>query len=117
MAKVNIKSEKFTAFGGILFVLDRFDRILSSVIDSHLGLRSKLIGYQYSEIIRAIFSVYCYTKQNANWNELKVELATSIYENVARKSFFICISPADTGNTLPCHSGHPQPPVHLPRAG
>ena len=33
--------------------------ILSSVIDSHLGLRSKLIGYQYSEIIRAIFSVFC----------------------------------------------------------
>ena len=33
--------------------------ILSSVIDSHLGLRSKLIGYQYSEIIRAVFSVFC----------------------------------------------------------
>ena len=36
-----------------------FDHILSSVIDSHLGLRSKLIGYQYSEIIRAVFSVFC----------------------------------------------------------
>ena len=59
MAKVSIKSEKITAFGGIFFVLDIFDRILSSVIDSHLGLRSKLIGYQYSEIIRAIFSVFC----------------------------------------------------------
>ena len=53
MAKVSKKSEKITAFGGIFFVLDKFDRILSSVIDSHLGLRSKLIGYQYSEIIRA----------------------------------------------------------------
>ena len=59
MAKVSIKSEKITAFGGIFFVLDKFDRILSSVIDTHLGLRSKLIGYQYSEIIRAIFSVFC----------------------------------------------------------
>ena len=49
MAKVNIKSEKITAFGGIFFVLDKFDRILSSVIDSHLGLRSKLIGYQKSQ--------------------------------------------------------------------
>ena len=39
--------------------MDKFDRILSSVIDSHLGLRSKLIGYQYSEIIRAVFSVFC----------------------------------------------------------
>jgi len=59
MAKVSIKSEKITAFGGMFFVLDKFDRILSSVIDSHLGLRSKLIGYQYSEIIRAVFSVFC----------------------------------------------------------
>ena len=30
--------------------MDKFDRILSSVINSHLGLRSRLIGYQYSEI-------------------------------------------------------------------
>ena len=42
MAKVSIKSEKITPFGGIFFVLDKFDRILSSVIDFHLGLRSKL---------------------------------------------------------------------------
>ena len=33
------KSEKISAFGGIFFVLDKFDSILSSVIDSHLGLR------------------------------------------------------------------------------
>ena len=58
MAKVSKKSEKITAFGGIFFVLDKFDSILSSVIDSHLGLRSMLIGYQYSEIIRAVFSVF-----------------------------------------------------------
>ena len=44
MAKVQQKSEKITAFGGIFFVLDKFDSILSSVIDSHLGLRSTLIG-------------------------------------------------------------------------
>ena len=56
MAKVQQKSEKITAFGGIFF-LDKFDSILSSVIDSHLGLRSTLIGYQYIEIVRAIFSV------------------------------------------------------------
>ena len=59
MAKVQQKSEKISAFGGIFFVLDKFDSILSSVIDSHLGLRSTLTGYQYSEIIRAIFSVFC----------------------------------------------------------
>ena len=39
VAKVQQKSEKISAFGGIFFVLDKFDRILSSVIDSHLGLR------------------------------------------------------------------------------
>ena len=60
MAKVQQKSEKISAFGGIFFVLDKFDSILSSVIDSHLGLRSRLIDYQYSEIIRAVFSVFCW---------------------------------------------------------
>jgi hypothetical protein len=30
MAKVQQKSERITAFGGIFFVLDKFDRILSS---------------------------------------------------------------------------------------
>ena len=48
--KGTTKSEKITAFSGIFFVLDKFDSILSSVIDSHLGLRSTLIGYQYSDI-------------------------------------------------------------------
>ena len=50
VAKVQQKSEKITAFGGIFFVLDKFDRILSSVIDSHLGLRSRLIGYQSARL-------------------------------------------------------------------
>ena len=40
MTKVQQKSEKITAFGGIFFVLDKFGSILSSVIDSHLGLRN-----------------------------------------------------------------------------
>ena len=57
MAKVSIRSEKITAFGGIFFVMDKFDSILSSVIDSHLGLRSTLIGYQYSEIAGSLSSV------------------------------------------------------------
>ena len=57
--RYNKNLRKSALFGGIFFVLDKFDRILSSVIDSHLGLRSKLIGYQYSKIIRAVFSVFC----------------------------------------------------------
>ena len=50
MAKVQQKSEEITAFGGMFFVLDKFDSILSSVIDSHLGLRSTLIGYQSARL-------------------------------------------------------------------
>ena len=67
MAKVQIKSEKITPFGGIFFVLDKFDSILSSVIDSHLGLRSTLIGYQsarlygpsspFSAVVATVWSV------------------------------------------------------------
>ena len=65
MAKVQIKSEKITPFGGIFFVLDKFDSILSSVIDSHLGLRSTLIGYQYSEMHS--FSAYNRCRQDTQY--------------------------------------------------
>ena len=52
VAKVQIKSEKITPFGGIFSIMEQFDSRLSSVIDSTLGLRCKQYGYQYSEIIR-----------------------------------------------------------------
>ena len=58
MAKVQQRSEKISAFGGIFFVLDSFDRILSSVIDSHLGLRSKLIGYQSARYPADFINLY-----------------------------------------------------------
>lgn len=41
MAKVAIKSEKLTPFGGIFSIMEQFDSRLSSVIDSTLGLRCK----------------------------------------------------------------------------
>ena len=56
MAKVAIKSEKLTPFGGIFSIMEQFDSNLSSIIDSTLGMRCKLRGYQYSEIIRWILS-------------------------------------------------------------
>ena len=56
MAKVQIKSEKLTPFGGIFSVMEKFDSNLSSVIDSTLGMRCRLYGYQYGEIIRWILS-------------------------------------------------------------
>ena len=58
MAKIQIKSEKLTPFGGIFSIMEQFDSMLSSVIDSTLGLRCKLYGYQYSEIIRSLMSIY-----------------------------------------------------------
>jgi len=58
MAKVQQKYEKITPFGGINFVMDKFDGLLGGEIDSHLGLRSTTVGYQYSEIIRAIVCVF-----------------------------------------------------------
>ena len=38
MAKIQIKSEKLTLFGGFFRVMEQFDSTLSSVIDSPLGL-------------------------------------------------------------------------------
>ena len=58
MAKIQIKSEKLTPFGGIFSIMEQFDSTLSSVIDSILGLRCKSFGYRYSEIIRSLMSIY-----------------------------------------------------------
>ena len=58
MAIIQIKSEKLSPFGGIFSIMEQFDSTLSSVIDSDLGLRCKSFGYQYSEIIRSLMSIY-----------------------------------------------------------
>ena len=58
MAKVQIKSEKITPFGGIFSIMEQFDALLSNVIDSTLGLRSRTFGYQYSEILRSLMCVF-----------------------------------------------------------
>ena len=54
MAKVAIKSVKLSPFGGIFSIMEQFDSNLSSVIDSTLGMRCRLYGYQYSEVIRSL---------------------------------------------------------------
>ena len=52
MAKIQIKSEKLTPFGGIFSIMEKFDSMLSPVIDSTLGQRcSSIFGYQFSEIV------------------------------------------------------------------
>ena len=58
MAKVQIKSENLTPFGGIFSIMEQFDALLAQTIDSTLGLRCTMFGYQYSEILRSLMCVY-----------------------------------------------------------
>ena len=58
MAKIQIKSEKLTPFGGIFHVMELFEHHLSHIIDGTLGKRYVSIGYDYSEIIRSLMCVY-----------------------------------------------------------
>ena len=58
MAKVQIKSEKITPFGGIFHVREQFSSFVGPVIDKVLGLRCTSFGYQYSEIAGSLASVY-----------------------------------------------------------
>lgn len=53
MAKVQIKSEKITPFGGIFHVRDQFPRFVVPVIDKVLVLRCT--SYDYS-VINSLFS-------------------------------------------------------------
>ena len=57
MAKIQIKSEKLTPFGGIFSIMEQFNSTLSYVVDSTLGLRCRSFGYLYSEIIRSLMSI------------------------------------------------------------
>ena len=51
VAKVRIKSEKITPFGGIFHVKEHFSRFVGPVIDKVLGLRCTSFGYRYSGIV------------------------------------------------------------------
>ena len=58
MAKINIKSEKNTPFGGIFHVREMFSRYVGPVIDEMLGLRCPSFVYLYCEIVGSLSSVY-----------------------------------------------------------
>ena len=58
MAKVSIKYVKITSFGGIFHVRELFSRYVGPVIDKVLGLQCTSFGYQYSEIVGSLASVY-----------------------------------------------------------
>ena len=58
MAKVQIKSEKITPFGGIFHVREFFSRFVAPIIDKVLGIRCTSFGYQYSEIVGSLASIF-----------------------------------------------------------
>ena len=59
MAKVLIKSKNSHLLEEFFSIMERFDSMLSPIIDQTLGQRCRsIIGYQYSEIIRSLMSVY-----------------------------------------------------------
>ena len=57
--KVQNLYDEVSPFAGVSFVNELFNRVgLSSLIDNELGVRSRLVGYQYSEIIRNLSNVF-----------------------------------------------------------
>ena len=59
MTKIALKSDRYSFFGGIFYVMDEFPRLgMDTLIDRTLGLRSNFCGYQYSEIISRLFWIY-----------------------------------------------------------
>ena len=66
MAKVQIKSEKLTPFGGFFSIMEQFAALLAQTINSTLGLRCTMFGYQYSEILRSLMCVYLCGKIEKN---------------------------------------------------
>jgi hypothetical protein len=60
MAKVVIKSENITPYGGIFYVMDIFSKLgLGKLIESTLGQRGNTgKSFQYSEILSSVFYSY-----------------------------------------------------------
>ena len=56
MAKIQIKSEKLTPFGGFFSIMEQFDALLAQTIDSTLGLRCTMF---LNSITPAMTCCYC----------------------------------------------------------
>ena len=86
MAKVSIKSEKITAFGGIFFVLDKFDRILSVAVVAVLQFQNRFYDSQKLTLYYSIF-IYKYRSIFRVW-EKPFENC-----NTATRNKFACLCP------------------------
>ena len=59
MSKIAIKYDNIVPYGGIFYVMDEFKHTgLGRLVDSCLGVRCANYGYQYSDIMLALFCVY-----------------------------------------------------------
>ena len=75
MAKVQIKSDKYTPFGGFFFVANEFKRHIMPHIDEYLGIRCKMKGYQYSDILLAMVgNFFCGGNRTEDINVLKSKM-------------------------------------------
>ena len=59
MAKVAIKYDNIVPYGGIFYAMNEFKRAgLDKLVDGRLNLRCAIYGYQYSDIMLAIFCFF-----------------------------------------------------------
>ena len=59
MAKVAIKYDNIVPYGGIFYAMNEFKRAgLGKLVDGRLNLRCANYGYQYSDIMLALFCIY-----------------------------------------------------------
>lgn len=59
MAKIAIKYDNIVPYGGIFYAMNEFRRTgLGKLVDGRLNVRCANYGYQYSDIMLALFCVY-----------------------------------------------------------
>ena len=59
MAKVALKYDNIVPYGGFFYAMNEFRRTgLDKLVDGQLDLRCANYGYQYSDIMLALFCVY-----------------------------------------------------------
>ena len=57
MTNVALKNDKIMSFGGIFLAINQFKPIMNE-IDTQLGSRCRLSGYQYSEIVQTMMCIF-----------------------------------------------------------
>ena len=59
MAKIAIRYDNIVPYGGIFYGMNEFKRTgLDKLVDGRLNVRCANYGYQYSDIMLALFSIY-----------------------------------------------------------